>query len=220
LIDGMDGLATSIGIVLSLALGGMAYVSWHYEEAYIAFALAGALTAFLVFNFPPASIFLGDSGSMLIGLLLGVLAIRTSLKGPATVLMTAPIAIMAVPAFDVAMAILRRKLAGRSIYASDREHLHHSFLLKGFGHRQTLIVIGLMCTITAAGGFATVFWKNEYFALTSIAAVIGSLIATGVFGYRECEQLGKRVYKITTSIMPARKPNPEKLDGNSQRSAS
>jgi len=202
LIDGMDGLATSIGLVLSLALGAMAYVTGSVEEAYIAFALAGALAGFLIFNFPPASIFLGDAGSMLIGLLLGVLAIRSSLKGPATVVMAAPIAVLTVPMLDVAMAILRRKLTGRSIYTTDRGHLHHCFLQNGIGNHRTLMWVGLMCSVTSVGGFTSVLWENELLAILSMMAVIGTLIATGIFGFRECELLSRRVYRVAVSMVP------------------
>ncbi|MBI2480748.1 MAG: undecaprenyl/decaprenyl-phosphate alpha-N-acetylglucosaminyl 1-phosphate transferase, partial [Planctomycetia bacterium] len=112
LLDGMDGLATSVGFVVSLAVSALAMLAGHPSEAFLALAIAGGLAGFLVYNSPPASIFLGDAGSMLIGLVLGALAIRGSLKGPATILLAAPTAIWAIPILDVSMAILRRRLTG------------------------------------------------------------------------------------------------------------
>src|SRR5205807_6415533 len=97
----------------------------HYHVAAIAATMAGALAGFLCFNFPPATIFLGDCGSMLIGLFVGVLAIQSSLKGPATVALTAPAALLIIPILDTSAAIVRRKLTGRSIFTTDRGHLHH-----------------------------------------------------------------------------------------------
>ena len=79
------------------AIAGMAALHWQFVEACVAVVLAGALVGFLRYNFPPASIFLGDAGSMLIGLIIGVLAIRCSLKGPATVALAAPAALLVIP---------------------------------------------------------------------------------------------------------------------------
>ena len=85
----------------------------------MASALAGALLGFLRYNFPPASIFLGDAGSMLVGLVLGTLAIESSLKTPATIVLSFPVALLALPIFDTTAAIVRRKLTGRSLYSTD-----------------------------------------------------------------------------------------------------
>ena len=123
LIDGVDGLATSVGIILSAAASVMAILTGHPTEAFLAMAVSGALCGFLIYNSPPASIFLGDAGSMIIGLILGALAIRSALKGPATVVLSVPTAILAIPIFDVSMAIVRRRLTGRSIYTTDRGSL-------------------------------------------------------------------------------------------------
>ena len=186
LIDGADGLATSVGLVLSVALAGMALLADHPTDAVLAMALVGALAGFLVYNLPPASIFLGDAGSMLIGLILGALAIRSSLKGPATVALAAPTAIWAIPALDVAMAILRRKLTGRSIYTTDRGHLHHHLLKRGYGGLGTIAFIGGLCGCTALGAVVSVYQKNEMLAIGSVLAVGGILVATRVFGHQEC----------------------------------
>src|SRR5439155_5894298 len=93
LIDGMDGLLSSVGLIVTLAMAAMAVLGEQWMAACVAVALAGALLGFLRYNFPPASIFLGDSGSMLIGLVIGALAIRSSLKSPATVALAAPVAV-------------------------------------------------------------------------------------------------------------------------------
>lgn len=89
-LDGMDGMLTSVGLIISLGMAAMAIYSGQWITACFAMALAGALLAFLWYNFPPASIFLGDSGSMVIGLVTGVVAIQSSLKGPATIALIAP----------------------------------------------------------------------------------------------------------------------------------
>ena len=106
LLDGADGLATTVGIILSATITAMAVLGGHAEVAIVAAVFGASLLGFLVFNFPPASIFLGDTGSMLIGLIVGALAIRGSLKGPGTVLLAAPLAILMIPILDSAAAIV------------------------------------------------------------------------------------------------------------------
>jgi len=201
LIDGIDGLASSVGVILSLAIAGMAAMTGHGLDALIAVALCGALLGFLLYNFPPASIYLGDAGSMLIGLLLGALAIRSSLKGPATAALAAPTVIWAIPILDVGMAILRRKLTGRSIYHTDRGHLHHCMLRKGFSHRTTLLWIGILCTFTAFGSLASVARENEWLAVGSALAVFSILLLTQWFGTAEFRMLGSRLKTMLESLL-------------------
>src|SRR5205085_2901248 len=110
LIDGMDGLLGSIGVIVTLSMAVMALLVGQWLAACVAAALAGALLGFLCFNFPPAAIFMGDCGSMLVGLVVGVLAIQSSLKGPATVALAGPLALLVIPIFDTSAAIVRRKL--------------------------------------------------------------------------------------------------------------
>ncbi|VAX37153.1 Undecaprenyl-phosphate alpha-N-acetylglucosaminyl 1-phosphate transferase [hydrothermal vent metagenome] len=204
LIDGVDGLATSVGIVIGLALAVMAFMTNHFIEGILALALVGSLTGFLYHNFPPARIFLGDAGSMLIGLILGVLAIRSSLKGPATVALAAPTALLAIPAFDVGMAILRRKLTGRSIYSTDRGHLHHCLQHRGYSSRRTLMTIAVLCILTGLGALASILYHNEYLALGGVAAVVGTMLVTRFFGHSECLLLLRKVRRTLRSFIPSR----------------
>ena len=131
LIDGMDGMLSSVGLIICVTLAIMALLCGQVTTALLAITLAGALAGFLCYNFPPASVFLGDAGSMLIGLLIGVLAVRSSLKGPAAVALTIPVALLSIPFFDTFAAIARRKLTGKSLYVPDREHFHHCLQRRG-----------------------------------------------------------------------------------------
>lgn len=203
LLDGMDGLATCVGIVLSVAVAVMANLAGHPTEAFLALALAGSLTGFLIYNSPPASIFLGDAGSMIIGLILGALAIRSSLKGPASIVLAAPTAIWAIPIFDVMMAILRRKLTGRSIYATDRSHLHHSLQERGYSDRKTVMLVGVLCCVTAIGASLSVYMHNELMAYGAIVAVCALLVVTRLFGHHECVLLVKRLKGLFRSLVPS-----------------
>ncbi|HPM79539.1 MAG TPA: MraY family glycosyltransferase [Candidatus Anammoximicrobium sp.] len=204
LIDGVDGLATSVGIVLSLAVSVMSLLAGHQADALLAMAVAGSLAGFLIYNAPPASIFLGDAGSMFIGLVLGALAIRSSLKGPATIALAAPTALLAVPIFDVTMAILRRTLTGRSIYSADRGHLHHRLILRGYGPRSTVLVIGLLCALTAVGAVFSEYAQNDILAISAILAVVAVLALTRLFGHQEFVLLVRRAKHFVRSLVPHR----------------
>lgn len=201
LIDGSDGLCSTVGVIICGAIAAMAYWSGHQGDAIMAAALAGALLGFLLFNFPPASIYLGDSGSLLVGLAVGVLSIRASLKGPTTVTMIAPLALLAIPLFDSSMAILRRKLTGRSIYAVDRAHLHHNLLKSGLSSKGLLLVVSLLCGLTAVGAFISVVMNQEAIALASVALVLGILVLSRVFGYVELKLLSKRTLNFSRSLL-------------------
>lgn len=201
LIDGIDGLASSVGVILSATIAGMAWMIGHEIDAVIAMALCGAILGFLRYNFPPATIYLGDTGSMLIGLLLGCLAISSSLKGPATVALAAPAVIWTIPILDVSMAILRRKLTGRSVYETDRGHLHHCLLRRGFSDRTTLLWIAVFCSFTAAGALVSVAQKSEWMAVASGLAVVATLVLTRWFGHSEFVLLGSRLKALVTSFV-------------------
>lgn len=204
LIDGMDGLLSSIGLVICITLGTMAILSGRFEAACIAITLAGALAGFLIYNFPPASVFLGDAGSMLIGLVIGVLGIQSALKGPATVALSVPIAVLAIPFFDTFAAIARRKLTGRSIYIGDREHLHHCLQRRGFSSRRVLLCVACFCAFTAAGAMISVVSSNESFAIMTTALAITLLIVTRMFGYAEFLLVKKHLAVVAASFMSLR----------------
>jgi UDP-GlcNAc:undecaprenyl-phosphate GlcNAc-1-phosphate transferase len=201
LIDGMDGLLGSVGFILCAALAGMAVLEERWATVGVAVALAGALLGFLRYNFPPAKVFLGDSGSMLIGLIVGVLAIPGGLHASASVPIAIPIAFLTIPFFDTAAAIIRRKLTGRSIYTTDRGHLHHCLLRRGYGPWGVLIWVGLFCLTTSAGGLASILLKREWIALACSAFVIAGLIATRMFGYAEYGLLRDRARDIVLSLL-------------------
>jgi UDP-GlcNAc:undecaprenyl-phosphate GlcNAc-1-phosphate transferase len=201
LIDGMDGLLSSVGLILSLTLAGMAVLGEKWAVACVALALAGALLGFLRYNFPPASMFLGDSGSMLIGLMIGTLAIQGSLKGPATVALVAPMALLTIPFLDTAAAIIRRKLTGRSIYTTDRGHLHHCLLRRGLSNRRVLLWVSCCCLFTGAGALTSLVFRQEVLALLAAAAVIAILIVSQVFGYAEFVLMRKFLLRFVASLL-------------------
>jgi UDP-N-acetylmuramyl pentapeptide phosphotransferase/UDP-N-acetylglucosamine-1-phosphate transferase len=149
LIDGVDGLAGGIGLISSLTFGLWLYSAGDVALALLAFVLTGALLGFLVFNFHPARIFMGDSGSLMIGAIISVLAIRI-IDHDTTRLpiwlrsVSAPIFVMAVlayPLVDTLRIFLYRASKGVSPFAADRNHIHHRLMDHGLGHRRTTFVL-------------------------------------------------------------------------------
>ena len=201
LIDGVDGLASTVGLILSLAIAAMALLLGRGPETVVAVAFAGSLLGFLRFNFPQAKIFLGDAGSMLIGLVVGALAIRASLKGPATMAMAAPLAVWAIPILDSTAAIIRRKLTGRSIYTTDRGHLHHCLLAVFDGNLKVVGAVALGCAVTCAGALVSVYLKSDTLALLGVVAVAAILVVSRVFGYVELLLVGNRLKSLGRSLL-------------------
>ncbi len=185
LLDGMDGLLGTVGVIVLTALAAMAAVVGDSPlTLYVAVAGAGTLAGFLVFNLPPASVYLGDCGSMVIGLVIAALAISASLKGPAVAIL-APTALLVLPILDTSAAVVRRKLTGRGLAAADRGHLHHEMLRSGKSRGRVLGITTVLGTIGAAGGVVGLAQQNDFFALGAGAAVLAILLATGWFGLAE-----------------------------------
>jgi UDP-GlcNAc:undecaprenyl-phosphate/decaprenyl-phosphate GlcNAc-1-phosphate transferase len=203
LIDGSDGLATMVGGLLSATLCCMAVIGNHGTEAVILAALSGALLGFLPYNFPPARVYLGDAGSMLIGMLVGALAIRASLKGPTAVGLAAPLAIWTIPLLDTFAAIIRRKLTGRSIYTTDRGHLHHCLQQATGSTRRTLYVVTLACAATCMGGLASLSLKNDLVAIISAVMVMAILVVTRSFGHGEVSLLAAKLRSFMRTLSPS-----------------
>lgn len=192
LLDGIDGLASSLGMVLCLTFAAINGYYGHFPETIVMLALAGALLGFLRYNFAPASIYLGDAGSMVIGLVIGSIAVQTHCKTPAFIAMVIPVAVWSIPIFDSVAAVLRRRLTGRSIFAPDRGHLHHSLLTRGWSVRQASLFISLICATTCLSAVLGVIWKSEWIVVATVVAVIIFLISTKTFGHIEFALLRER----------------------------
>lgn len=207
LIDGADGLASTVGVVGSTGIFLMTFDGEPTWQNTLAISLAGVLLGFLFYNFPPASTFLGDGGSMTIGLLLGVMALNSSVKEAASVALCAPVAIVAIPFFDSFVAILRRRLTGRSIYSVDRGHLHHRLQERGFGPRRMLVVVAALCIVSALGGVLSLKLHSAWFSLLSVSSVIAVLVLSRLFGYAEFRLLSHKLFNLSRSFLVPPKAN-------------
>lgn len=146
LIDGLDGLAVGVSSIASVALLSLTLISQNLNAAIITAALAGAGFGFLPYNFNPAKIFMGDTGSTFLGFTLACISIQGLMKMYAIISFAIPVLILGLPIFDTIFAILRRLAKKQSILSPDRGHLHHRLIDMGFSQKQT---VGILYTLTS-----------------------------------------------------------------------
>ena len=175
LIDGVDGLAAGVGLIATATIIAASLLGGHAELAFAAAPLAGALIGFLVYNFNPGSIFLGDCGSLVIGFMLGCFGLLWSSQAPTMLGAAAPLLVLAIPLGDTSVAILRRFLRRRPIFSPDRFHIHHRLLGRGFSARG---VVAILYAATAAAGILSLGLARSYgyWQAMVIATFIGAVI--------------------------------------------
>ena len=191
LIDGMDGLATGVSLLSTLTMLAVALFFGRYGLALVTAPLAGALLGFLRYNFSPASVFLGDCGSLTVGFMLGCFGLVWSQHTETLVGLAAPLMALALPLTDVGLAVVRRYLRNTPIFKADRGHIHHRILALGFStSRATLILYGACC---AGASLALVVSMNQRRLGWPVLALFVLLIAVGVkrLGYIEFEAARK-----------------------------
>jgi UDP-GlcNAc:undecaprenyl-phosphate/decaprenyl-phosphate GlcNAc-1-phosphate transferase len=153
-LDGVDGLAAGVVAIVAATLLLAAINRGETDIVILAGALIGACVGFLLFNWHPARIFMGDSGSNFLGFALAALSVLSVAKGPVVLALIVPVAALAIPIADTAWAIVRRRLRGKSIATPDTEHLHHRLLDFGLSPRETVLVFYFGTAIFAAVGLA------------------------------------------------------------------
>lgn len=147
LVDGLDGYAGGISATAALFLGVAATVDANAIQAVLSFVLFGAIIGFLAFNFPPARIFMGDSGSLFLGFAVAVIPLIPGERGARTMSLVVPISLLLIPILDTIYAIVRRVRQRRPIYSPDRGHLHHKLLELGLPTRTILAIVYSYCMI-------------------------------------------------------------------------
>ncbi|MFL5353818.1 MraY family glycosyltransferase [Archangium sp.] len=191
LIDGLDGLAGGVAFfgvgtnfILALSRGDVLL-------CLVMAALAGAILGFLIFNFNPASIFMGDTGSMFLGFVLAAVSIKTSAKSGTAVAMIVPVMSLGLPIMDTLIAMSRRALVGRPMFSADKEHIHHRMMSRlVLSHRSAVLVLYGLCalfTLTALG----LHWANtaqSAMLLTGMAVVVAVLMRK--LGYLDLRRAG------------------------------
>ena len=140
-IDGLDGLAAGVSAIMSISLVFISIRVGEYSIAILGIALMGSCFGFLPFNFNPAKIFMGDTGSTFLGFMLATLSIQGVFKSYAVISFAVPLLILGLPLFDALFAMIRRILRGQSPMTADRGHLHHRLVDMGFSQKQTVFIL-------------------------------------------------------------------------------
>ena len=195
LIDGVDGLAAGIGFIAASVFGAWFVFANEYTLASLSFSLSGALLGFLIFNFSPAKIFMGDSGSLIIGMFLCVLSIKL-IEYPITridnfwVHVSNPmivIAALSYPLTDTLRVFSIRAAKGQSPFAADRNHLHHRLLDCGYSHIKTVIIIYVYSIITVGVSLLS-YYMNPSLALVAMIGCSGLFILFVHFSYQSAQK--------------------------------
>ena len=196
LIDGMDGLAAGSALFSTMVVFAVALVSGSSLVALMALVLAGSILGFLRFNFSPATIFLGDCGSLFIGFMLSALALQGAQKAPTIIAVAIPVVSFGLPILETALSIARRFLGGRPVFTADREHIHHKLLQRGLSQRQVVIILYAVSALFALLSLFLLWPTGDMLGL--VLAVLGTGVWIGVqrLGYMEFGEL-RRVAQRT-----------------------
>jgi UDP-GlcNAc:undecaprenyl-phosphate GlcNAc-1-phosphate transferase len=185
LIDGLDGLAAGVGLFATVTMLVAALMHHNLPLALAIMPLAGCLLGFLRYNFNPASVFLGDSGSLVIGFLLGCYGALWSAKCVTVVALAAPLLAVSVPLLDVALSILRRFLRHRPILQADHGHIHHRLLDRGFTPRRAVLVIYALCVFVTAFSLVLSELHSKFSGLIIIGFCLVVWVGIRYLGYPE-----------------------------------
>ncbi len=178
LIDGMDGLAAGSAFFSTLVVFAVALVTHYSFVSLMTLMLAGAILGFLRYNFNPATIFLGDCGSLFVGFMLSALALQGMQKSPTVVAVAIPVVSFGLPILETALSVVRRLISGRPVFTGDREHIHHKLLQRGLSQRQ---VVTILYAVSAIFAMLSLFmlWPTGS-TLGLVLAVLGLGIWMGV----------------------------------------
>ena len=185
LIDGLDGLAAGVGLFATCTMLLAAFANHNLQLALVTMPLVGALIGFLRYNFNPASVFLGDCGSLLIGFLLGCFGVLWSQKSATMLGMTAPLLALAIPLLDVGLSIVRRALRHQPIFGGDRGHIHHKLLARGLSVRGVALLLYGACGLTAAFSLMLNALRNEFAGIIVVLFCLCAWIGIQHLGYVE-----------------------------------
>lgn len=199
LIDGLDGLAVGVSSISSICMLAFTLLSQNLNVAILAAAVAGACFGFLPYNFNPAKIFMGDTGALFLGFILGCISVQGFLKLSAIISFAIPILLLGLPIFDTIIAIFRRVLTGRSPMSPDRGHLHHRLMDMGFSQKQT---VAILYTLTAVLCLTAVVisikgYMRGLFLIISVMVII--LASLKLMGQSKKSRLSDDIHAVDLS---------------------
>ncbi len=196
LIDGLDGLASGSALFSTLVVFVVAVFSRSTLVSLLTLALAGAILGFLRFNFNPATILLGDCGSLFIGFMLSALALQGAQKSPTIIAVAIPVVSFGLPILETLLSIVRRFISGRPLFTGDREHIHHKLLDLGFSHSQVVTVLYAVSAIFALLSLFLLYPSGGTLGLVLLVLGTGVWLGVQHLGYLEFGEL-RRVAQRT-----------------------
>ncbi|MBN1980935.1 MAG: hypothetical protein JW795_05350 [Chitinivibrionales bacterium] len=183
LIDGLDGLAAGVSFIALFTMTIIALFNGNAEICFFSIPLIGAVLGFLRYNFFPARIFMGDSGSLFLGYMLAVLSIKNVSISSTAAGILIPIVVLGLPIFDTLFSMARRILTGKKIFQPDKQHVHHQILARGFTHKQTVLILYSIMFVFCAISFCMVLVQNRVLAGLLALYPLGVLMLIGRLGY-------------------------------------
>jgi UDP-GlcNAc:undecaprenyl-phosphate GlcNAc-1-phosphate transferase len=177
LIDGIDGLATGAVFIAAVTLWFVGRTNGDFYVMFIAATLIGATFGFLRYNFPPARVFMGDTGSGFLGLLLAAVALLENRKGTAAITLLFPLVALLVPISDSVIAFIRRAVGGQSVFRGDSEHIHHRLLRIGLSHRHVVYVMWFLCAYCGVMAVVLATLPPGYAMLLAVFLAFGVFFA-------------------------------------------
>jgi UDP-GlcNAc:undecaprenyl-phosphate GlcNAc-1-phosphate transferase len=203
LLDGLDGLAGGSALFSSLVVFIVSLVAGNTLTQVVTIALAGAIVGFLRYNFNPATIFLGDCGSLVIGFVLSAVSLASSEKASTAVAVAIPVVSFGLPILDTFMAVLRRFLNGKPLFGADDEHIHHKLLQRGLSHRQAVVVLYAVSACFALISLPLLSPRSGTIALVLSVVGLGVFFGLQHLGYHEVDELrrlARRTWEQKTII--------------------
>lgn len=188
LIDGLDGLAAGIAAATCAVIAVFNFYTGYVAMGVLMLALLGSLLGFLLFNFNPARVFMGDSGSMFLGFFLATASIVSATKVATVMGLVITALALGLPLFDMMLTVLRRLLERRSIFAADRGHIHHRLLDSGLKHPQAVVVIYLVTLLAAGAGLLLMVWRGEGEVVVVLITLVMLMVVfrlAGMIRFRE-----------------------------------
>src|SRR6266496_1599104 len=208
LIDGLDGLAGGVALVAVIITFLISIQRGHPLMMLFSSALAGAIVGFLFYNFNPASIFMGDTGSMFLGFVLASTAIQTNQKASTAVAVLIPGIALGLPILDTLLAIGRRAIRGRPLFQADREHIHHRLMALGLSHRQTVLVLYGFCILLGAASLILTYANSSQAALLLLVLALVAIVFLRSLGYMRFDRVSassadrKRNRALLSAVRP------------------
>lgn len=217
-IDGLDGLAAGVSAIMSVSLVFISVRVGEYSIAILGIALMGSCFGFLPFNFNPAKIFMGDTGSTFLGFMLATLSIQGVFKSYAVISFAVPLIMLGLPLFDASFAMIRRIAHGQSPMVADRGHLHHRLVDMGFSQKQTVFilyaisgVLGITAVLLAESGFLRALLL---LICVLILLIIGSMMGKNSYVHSHVEHHSDMSADLSDTNKEADKPEEESNEKN------